>query len=69
MVSTTASSIEIGWTGASANGCPITGYKILRNTGSGDAPSINVDSTTLSMPSLRQYDITGLTLSGHTYRF
>jgi hypothetical protein len=69
-VATTTTSITIGWVEPEENGCPITGFSILRDTGSNDALTVTVDSETVSnKPSLRQYVITGLTSEGSTYRF
>ncbi len=62
--------MTIGWKEPESNGCPIQGFEIYRDTGNLDDLSINVDSSIVSnKPSLRQYQINGLTLLGATYRF
>jgi titin len=67
--STTRSSISISWLEPESNGCPITGFTILRDTGNYDAMSISVDpSTVQNKPSLRQYTITGLTQVNSNYK-
>ena len=70
-MATTKSSILIGWNEPEANGCPITGFSIFRDTCNNDALSVEVDPATVqNKPSLRQYYITsGLVLVGSTYRF
>jgi hypothetical protein len=45
MTSTTRNSIAISWEEPQENGCPITGFTILRNTGAGDEATVSVDST------------------------
>lgn len=53
-VATTRTSITIGWPEPLSNGCPITGFSILRDTASNDALSVTVDPETVSnKPSLR----------------
>ena len=68
-IATTKTSITIGWNEPNNNGCPITGFNILRDTGNNDNLSITVDPNIVSnRPSLRQYVI-GLTQIGAIYRF
>jgi hypothetical protein len=53
-VATTRTSITIGWPEPVSNGCPITGFSILRDTASNDALSVTVDPEIVSnKPSLR----------------
>ena len=69
-ISSTETSIEIGWTEPKDNGCDITGFEIYRDTGNNDGITIQVDAASVSdKPSLRRYDITGLTNTGNEYRF
>jgi len=42
-IETTISSIKLGWTEPNDNGCPITTYKIFRDTGVGDTITQPVD--------------------------
>jgi len=68
-VSTTKTSIEIAWTEPESNGCAITGFTILRDDGAGSDVTISVDpSTVQNLPSLREYDITGLSGTGSSFR-
>jgi hypothetical protein len=54
MISTSTTSIMIGWTEPSANGCPIIGFAIFRDTGSNDAITLEVDQALVRYkPSLR----------------
>jgi len=46
-LATTKTSITIGWTEPSSNGCPITGFEIFRDTGNNDALTVEVDKTTI----------------------
>jgi hypothetical protein len=69
-VATTLSSISIEWSEPVSNGCPIRGFSILRDTGNNDDLTVTVDPEIVSnKPSLREYEITGLTAVGQTYRF
>ena len=53
-VSTTSSSITIKWQEPEANGCPIQGFSILRDTGNNDDLTVTVDPLLVSdKPSLR----------------
>lgn len=46
------------------------GFSILRDTGSNDDLTVTVDPETVSnKPSLRLYEVSGLTAVGQTYRF
>lgn len=66
---TTQSSISISWEEPVSNGCPVTGFSILRDTGNYDAMTISVDPTMVEdKPSLRQYTITGLDQVNHNYK-
>jgi hypothetical protein len=63
-VSTTKTSVLISWIEPEGNGCPVTGFTILRNTGANDAITVTVDAGVVAdKASLRQHDITGLTNS------
>lgn len=42
-ISTTKTSIEIGWIEPTPNGCPIIGFEIYRDTGNSDALTVLVD--------------------------
>jgi hypothetical protein len=69
-LATTKSSITLGWNEPISNGCPVTGFEILRNSGANDAVEISVESEiTKVLPSLRQYQVDGLTQVGNTYKF
>jgi hypothetical protein len=72
-LSTTATSITIIWTEPNAEGCPITGFNIFRDSGNSDALSVDVDASAVhNKPSLRQYEVgkvAALTNKGKVYRF
>jgi hypothetical protein len=69
MTSTTKTSIAISWEEPESNGCPVTGFTILRNSGADDALTITVDSGSVeNLASLRAYTVSGLTGEGQTYR-
>lgn len=70
MTSTTKTSIAISWEEPDSNGCPVTGFTILRNSGAGDAVTIEVDTLQVAnLASLRAYAITsGLVSTSSTYR-
>ena len=69
-ISTSKTSITIGWEAPQNNGWPIQSYSIYRDDGEGGSITIEVDSSTVrNQPSLRQYEITGLTPTGATFRF
>jgi len=69
-ISTTTTSITIGWTEPSSNGCPITGFSIYRDTGSNDPLTVNVDAASVEgKPSLREYTISPLSPTSSTFRF
>lgn len=69
-VSSTKTSIEIGWYEPESNGCSITGFAIYRDTGNNDDIVINVDASDVGdKPSLRSYEISSLTNTGSEYRF
>ena len=69
MTSTSKTSIAIAWEEPASNGCPVTGFSILRNSGADDAVSIVVDSGIVAnLASLRAYTITGLLSTSSTYR-
>lgn len=69
-VSSSKTSIEIGWTEPASNGCSITGFEIYRDTGNSDDITVQVDDSDVSdKPSLRSYEVTGLTSTGSEYRF
>lgn len=69
-IQTTKTSVTIGWYEPLSNGCPITGFEILRDTGNYDALTTSVDPTdVMSKPSLRQYTITSLAPTSATFRF
>lgn len=68
MTSTTKQSVAIAWDEPKSNGCAITGFTILRNSGTGDEPSITVDAgVTQSLSSLRSYNVTGLSPVSATF--
>jgi len=63
-VSTTKTSVLISWTEPDGNGCPATGFQILRNNGANDAITVTVDAGLVAdKASLREYGVTGLTTS------
>jgi hypothetical protein len=67
--STTRDSIAVTWGEPAGNGCPITGFTLLRNTGADDAATISVDPSVLrEAPSLRAHVIGGLTAVSSSYR-
>lgn len=67
--STSKTSIGISWNQPEANGCPITGFTILRNTGADDALTVSVDpSSVQDKASLRAYLISGLTPTSATFK-
>jgi hypothetical protein len=69
MTSTTKTSIAISWEEPESNGCPVTGFTILRNSGADDDVTIAVDSGSVeNLASLRAYTISGLTSTSSTYR-
>lgn len=69
MTSTTKTSIAIAWEEPASNGCPVTGFTILRNSGADDDVTIAVDSGAVeNLASLRAYTITGLLSTSSTYR-
>ncbi len=69
-ISSSKTSVSIGWTEPNDNGCPIQSYSIFRDDGSGGAIEIAVDASTVNnKPSLREYQITGLSPAGSTFRF
>ena len=72
-ISTTKTSITIGWTEPRSEGCPLQSFSILRDSGVpgvSDAIDIEVDPHIVNdKPSLREYNISGLTNTGNTYRF
>lgn len=69
-VKTTSSAITISWAEPQQNACAVTGFSIFRNTGNNDALSVTVDPADVEhRPSLRQYQVSGLTSVGSTYWF
>ena len=69
-ISTTQASITIGWSEPSANGCPLTGFAIFRDTGNNDALTVQVDPSNVgSKPSLRQYTVDYLGPVSASFRF
>jgi hypothetical protein len=53
-VTTTVSSITIAWKEPEANGCPVTGFLLMRDTGSNDDLSLVIDQSLIQeRPSLR----------------
>lgn len=70
MMSTTQTSIKIGWTEPESNGCPITGFSVFRDTGITDDIDEEVDPLLVNdKPSLREYDVTSLSPTSSTFRF
>lgn len=68
-LSTTKTSIHIGWIEPTSNGCSITGFDIFRDTGNSDSITVLVDAASVeSKPSLRDYDILGLAPTSNTFR-
>lgn len=65
-ISSTTTSINIGWKSPEDNGgCPIYTYELWRNDGDGTDPSILVDDAAIrGKPYLTSYDVTGLTNLG-----
>lgn len=69
-ISSTKTTVSIGWSEPSSNGCPIQSYSVLRDDGSGGAIEIEVDpSSVRDKPSLREYTIGSLSPAGSTFRF
>ena len=69
-IDTTKTTITIGWDEPNSQGCPLTGFSILRDGGVRDDIVIEVEPGIVeNKPSMREYQITGLTLPGNTYRF
>ena len=69
-ISTSKTSITIGWSAPDSNGCPIQSYSIYMDDGSGGSITNEVDPTNVNnQPSLRQYTISGLSPTGATFRF
>ena len=69
-IDTTRTTITIGWDEPDAQGCPLTSFGILRDSGVRDDIIIPVDPAIVGdKPSMREYMVTGLTLPGNTYRF
>jgi hypothetical protein len=67
---TTKNSIEISWQEPNTNGCPLTSFDILRDTGNSDPLTITVDPAIVgNKPSLREYVVNGLNNVGSVYRF
>lgn len=63
------SSITILWTEPEPNGCPVTGFAILRDNGNDGDINVVVDSALVSnKPSLRQYLVASLTALGQEYK-
>jgi hypothetical protein len=69
LVSSSKTSLTIEWHPPNTYGCEIKSYSILRNNGDGTDPTIPVDpSDVQNKPSLREYEITGLSPIGATFR-
>lgn len=69
ITSTTRTSIGVAWNEPQANGCPLIGFTLLRNTGAEDPLTVSVDPLTLQTgASLREHLITGLTAASATYK-
>lgn len=65
---TSKTSVTISWVEPEANGCPITVFTILRNTGANDAMTVSVDPLIVgNLASLREYTVPSLTSTGSTY--
>ena len=58
-ISGTKTSILLGWTPPSDDGgCPVQGYRLLRDTGAADAISTEIDANSVKdRPTLNQYTI------------
>lgn len=68
-ISTTKTTITIGWHEPDNNGCPILGFELYRDTGSSDALSIKIDPASIDLkPSMRQYTIGPLAPLSATFR-
>lgn len=69
-VTSSTTSITIAWEEPDDNGCPIQSYSIYRDDGASGSIDTEVDSANVrNKPSLREYEITGLSPSGSTFRF
>jgi hypothetical protein len=70
-VSSTETSILVGWTSPKdSGGCPITSYFLFINDGLGGAATTPVDAIQITgKPYLSQWDVTGLTQTGNPYLF
>ena len=69
VTSTSRTSIGVAWNEPESNGCPVTGFTLLRNTGADDALTVSVDPLALqNRASLREHLITGLASISSTYR-
>jgi hypothetical protein len=69
VLSTTKTSIAISWAEPTSNGCPVSGFIILRNTGQDDDMTVSVDPNLVAnLASLREWVVSGLTSTSSTYR-
>ena len=63
-------SVTIQWKEPQDNGCPIQSYSIFRDNAGIGSIDIEVDSNVVrNKPSLREYEISGLSPLGSTFRF
>lgn len=69
VTSHTRTSIGVAWDEPVANGCPITGFTLLRNTGADDPATVAVDPLLLAdQASLREHLVSGLAPTGASFR-
>jgi len=68
-IATTKTSITIKFKEPLSNGCPLTGFDIFRDNGVNDDLTVSVDPNIVNnKPSLREYEIGDLLLTGSIYR-
>lgn len=72
-ISTTETTVTLGWNEPKSEGCPLQSFSIFRDNGLvgvSEAVDIEVDPEIVNdKPSMREYTITGLTQTGSIYRF